>query len=82
MNLVTIKGHRTDGFVAVEMHDTDTDAVGGFAVNVPDLWRWLWRCRPCRVRVRGRVYSLQPPATHTGRPIPNAHRGTQNWPAN
>jgi hypothetical protein len=81
MNCVTIKRRHTDGLVAVETYDTDTNAVGGFAVSVPDLWRWLWGCRPCQVSVRGRVYSLQCPARHTGQPILDAYREVASWPA-
>lgn len=49
MKLVTIKDHRTDGLVALETYDTDTEAVGGFVVNVSDLQRWLRQSRPCQV---------------------------------
>jgi hypothetical protein len=72
MRYVKIKGHDADGLVAVETYDTDTNGVGGFAVKVPDLWRWLWECRPCQVRVRGRVYWLQPTA-RVARPVPNGY---------
>jgi hypothetical protein len=72
MNCVTIKDHQTDGLVAVETYDTDTNAVGGCIVSVPDLWRWLWGCRPCQVLVRGRVYLLQCSPGHTERPGLNA----------
>jgi hypothetical protein len=81
MNYITIKDHCTDGLVAVETFDADTEGVGGFAVSVSDLWRWLWRCRPCTVHLRGRIYSLQTPARCTGRSIVTVYRGTQGWPA-
>jgi hypothetical protein len=82
MNHITIKGYYTDTLVAVETYDTDTDAVGGFTVSVPDLWYWLWRCRPCQVRVHGRVYALQCPARHTGQLTLNVCRGVESWRAN
>ena len=82
MNYVMIKSYRTDGLVAVETYDTDTQAVGGLSVSVSDLWRWLWQCRPCQVHLHGRVYSLQSPATYTRRPTPNAYRGVGSWRAN
>ena len=73
MNYVTIKGHRTDGFVAVETYDTDTDAVGGFTVSASDLWQWLWQRRPCQVRLRGHIHLLQRQAAYTGRSILSAY---------
>jgi hypothetical protein len=82
MNCVTIKSRYADGRVAVETYDTDTDAVGGFALSVADLWRWLWLCRPCQVHVRGRVYSLHCPASHTGRSSPGAYSSGETWSAN
>jgi hypothetical protein len=81
MNCVTIKSHHADGLVAVETYDTDTNSVGGLTVSAPDLWRWLWQCRPCQVRVRGRIYSLQCPATRTGRPTPSAYGSMERWRA-
>jgi hypothetical protein len=81
MNCVTIKHHRGDGQVAVEMYDTDTNAVGGHTVSTSDLWRWLWEYRPCQVRVHGRVYSLQP-AVHAAHSVLNADRGMEGWRAN
>jgi hypothetical protein len=77
MNYITIKNHETDGLVAVEMYNTDTDAVGGFTVCAMNLWPWLWRCRPCQVNVNGRVYSLKNPVTQTRPPIPNLYRAWQ-----
>ena len=81
MNCVTIKSYRNDGRVAVETYDTDTNAVGGLTVRASDLWRWLWEYRPCQVRVRGRVYSLQP-AVRAAQPVRNADRGMESWRAN
>ena len=80
MNCITVKSYHADDLVAVETYDTDTNAVGGFTVSVRDLWRWLWECRPCQVRVRGRIYSLQAAAC-AARPVPNAYRSTESWRA-
>ena len=66
MNYIEIKNHSTDGVVKVEMYDTDTDGVGGLAIEVSNLWRWLSRCRPCQVHLRGRDYLLQRPTRAGG----------------
>jgi hypothetical protein len=66
MNYIEIKSHHTDGVVKVEIYDTDTDGVGGLAIETSDLWRWLFQCRPCQVHLRGRDYLLPRP-TRAGR---------------
>jgi hypothetical protein len=74
MNCVTIKGHPTDGLVAVETYHTDTNAVGGFVVSALDLWHWLWERRPCRVHLRGRDYWL-PLTARAVQPVPSVFWG-------
>jgi hypothetical protein len=72
MQLVTVKAHHTEGFVRVETYDTDTDAVGGFVVNVSNLWSWLWERRPCRVHLRDRDYWLRS-APPVEQPVPDSN---------
>lgn len=81
MECITIKSCRTEGLVAVEIYDTDTDGVGGLIVKTSELRRWLRQRGPCQVHVRGRVYSRQPVA-RTAQPVPNAYRGMESWRAN
>lgn len=76
MNCIEIKRHHTEGLVAVELYDTDTDGVSGFAMETSNLWHWLSQCRPCQVRLRGREYLLQSSTRTAGWFIPKAYVGT------
>jgi hypothetical protein len=82
MNCVTIKGGCKDDWVTVETYDTDTNAVGGLSVSVSDLWRLLWECRPCQVRMRGRIYALQRPQEQARGPSWNVYASEESWRAN
>lgn len=78
MNYVTIKQHDAEGLVEMEAYDTDTDAVSGLTMRACDLWSWLWERRPCRVRVRGRSYSLENPTPSLERWVQYIDERTSN----
>jgi hypothetical protein len=78
MNCIQIKSHDTEGVVSIELYDTDTDGVSGFALETSNLWHWLSQCRPCQVRVRGREYLLQRPTGAAGWSVPDVYVGMEN----